>query len=137
MPCLRNPGAIAGLLAARYLAPALVWGGIGESDGIRPDSQATSWAARREALTNQYVSRLAAKAQGAAAAAGDHASADGGGGVAGEHESKERQDSDAGVPKNLTDLTAGALEVRGVLVCWCARCQGGEDKGYIDRNRKD
>eukprot|EP00904_Undaria_pinnatifida_P008153 jgi/Undpi1/4468/HiC_scaffold_17.g07822.m1 len=93
-------GGIAGLLAARYLAPALVWGGVGESDGIRGDSQATSWAARREALTNQYVSRLAAKAKDAALS--DIASADGGAG----RESKSHE----GIPNNLTGLTAGALE---------------------------
>lgn len=127
-----NPGAIAGLLAARYLAPALVWGGVGESDGIRPDSQATSWSTRREALTNQYVSRLAAKARDAAAASDIASADDGGGGGAGEHESKERQDSDAeGAPKNLTDLTAGALEVCCVVLCcvFVRVSNGGGAKG--------
>lgn len=122
---LSQPGAIAGLLAARYLAPALLWGGIGESDGIRGDSQATSWSVRREALTNQYVSRLAAKAREAAAS--DIASADGGGGGEG-NESKARRDSDVGgVAKNLTDVTAGALEV--CFVCRIVlRARG---KGYV------
>lgn len=108
---LCRPGAIAGLLAARYLAPALVWGGVGEADGIRPDSRAASWAVRREALTNQYVSRMAAQATGKAALNDDdpdwgHSGTDGG----------------AVVTKNLSQLSAGALQVCLFVWFWCCVC---------------
>ncbi|CAM9135904.1 unnamed protein product [Laminaria digitata] len=96
-------GAIAGLLAARHLAPALIWGGIGENDQIRADSRATSWAVRREALTNQYVSRLAAQATGKAALNSD----------ADDVESKQSSTGHPGaqvVTKNLSQLSAGALQ---------------------------
>lgn len=62
-PTSSSPGLIAGLLAARYLIPAIVWGTVDER-AIRPDSGAKSWAIRREQLTDQYVSRLAAEAGG-------------------------------------------------------------------------
>lgn len=103
-----GPGAIAGLLAARYLAPALVWGGVaGESEGIRPDSGAKTWAIRREKLTDQYVSRLAAQATGRSAM----------GGSTGEESKFSTNQSDAangnaGMTKNLSQLSAGAIQVR-------------------------
>ena len=99
---LSQPGAIAGLLAARYLAPALIWGGVGESDGIRPDSRAASWAVRREALTHQYVSRLAAQATGKAALTSDGDDLESRPGSA---------DNPGVVTKNLSQLSAGALQV--------------------------
>ena len=106
-------GAIAGALAARYIAPALLWGGIvGESEGILPDSNAKSWAKRREMLTNQYVANLAAKAQGQASF---------GESVAGNVKqpgdalyASVASDADVdndGVAKNLSQLSAGALQV--------------------------
>lgn len=103
-------GAIAGLLAARYLAPALVWGGYGESDGIRPDSHAASWAVRREALTHQYVSRLAAQATGKAALATD------GDEIDSRQNTLQPGGSTSVVTKNLSQLSAGALQV-GICVC--------------------
>lgn len=41
----------------------MVWGVVDER-AIAPDSGAKTWATRREQLTNQYVSRLAAQAKG-------------------------------------------------------------------------
>lgn len=92
------PGAIAGLLAARYLAPALMWGVVGENDAIIPDSRAKSWAVRREALTDQYVSRLAAQAKGRSALSPKA------GAAAGNNDTKP-------TVKNLSELSADALQV--------------------------
>eukprot|EP00752_Nemacystus_decipiens_P014993 g13350.t1 len=99
-------GAIAGLLAARYLAPALVWGGVaeGSNGGINPDSKAKSWAVRREALTNQYVSRLAEQAAGKGRAALESD------GTADEMKDASGKSAGGPVTKNLSQLSAGALE---------------------------
>lgn len=105
-----SPGAIAGLLAARYLAPALVWGGVseGSNGGINPDSKAKSWAVRREALTNQYVSRLADQAAGKGRAALDSN---------GTGDEMKDGSGRGPVTKNLSQLSAGALTVCTCVVC--------------------
>lgn len=120
------PGAIAGLLAARYIAPPLVWGGsVGESEAIRPDSNAKSWALRREALTDHYIARLAVQAKGSA--------------LSGDGESKISSDTvnDGGanvitmgsdvVSENLSQLDTEALRVSNrveniLLLRIIARC---------------
>lgn len=84
-----------------------MWGGgplDGGTTGIIPDSKAKSWAQRREALTHQYVSRLAAEAQQTGQAAlnsnGD------------ESKDESRKSGAASVyPKNLSNLSAKGIEV--------------------------
>lgn len=97
-----------------------MWGGVseGSNGGINPDSKAKSWAVRREALTNQYVSRLAEQAAGKGRAALDSNNTG--------DESKDASRKGGPVTKNLSQLSAGALEVRslcGLSACWCKYVQ--------------
>lgn len=122
---LSQPGVIAGLLAARHLAPALVWGGIGESDRFRPDSGAASWAERKMVHYDRYVAKMAALATGRAGPASD----------GDERESSQNSTGESGsevsaLQRTLSKHSVGALKVCCLLFvsfCLAVSCFSGFD----------
>lgn len=98
-PPFPSPGLLAGILAARYLVTYVTWGAAEEGATIQADSHAKNWAIRREKLTDQYVSKLAAEAS----------TRRGEDGVVSEAGTREGSDAHVG---NLSGLSAIALQVK-------------------------